>query len=88
MASLGKIGSGFSHAAVFEQVVAANSPDSPNFTSVPLPSLLHGSMMDDPSTPMLDVGVSLASCPGRKPPFLTVKRPARPYKSAIENRFT
>jgi hypothetical protein len=27
-------------------------------------------------------------CPGRKPPFLVVKRPARPYKSAIENRFT
>jgi hypothetical protein len=27
-------------------------------------------------------------CPGRKPPFLAVKRPARPYKSAIEKRFT
>jgi hypothetical protein len=27
-------------------------------------------------------------CPGRKPQFLAVKRPARPYKSAIENRFT
>jgi hypothetical protein len=27
-------------------------------------------------------------CPGRKPPCLAVKRPARPHKSAIENRFT
>jgi hypothetical protein len=27
-------------------------------------------------------------CPGRKPAFLVFKRPARPYKSAIENRFT
>ena len=26
--------------------------------------------------------------PGRKPPFLAVKRPARPYKSAIQKRFT
>jgi hypothetical protein len=26
--------------------------------------------------------------PGRKPPLLAVKRPARPYKSAMENRFT
>ena len=25
---------------------------------------------------------------GRKPPFLAVKRPARPYKSPIQNRFT
>jgi hypothetical protein len=23
-------------------------------------------------------------CPGRKPPFLVVKRPARPYKSTID----
>jgi hypothetical protein len=30
----------------------------------------------------------LAHCPGRKPPFLAAKRPARPYKSAIQNRFT
>jgi hypothetical protein len=27
-------------------------------------------------------------CPGQKPPFLPVKRPARPYKSPIQNRFT
>ena len=27
-------------------------------------------------------------CPGREPPFLAVKRPARPYKSAVANRFT
>jgi hypothetical protein len=26
-------------------------------------------------------------CPGRKPPFLYVKRPARPYKTAIQKRF-
>jgi hypothetical protein len=25
---------------------------------------------------------------GRKPPFVAVKRPARPYKTAVENRFT
>jgi hypothetical protein len=29
-----------------------------------------------------------ASLPGRKPPFWAVKRPARPYKIAIQNRFT
>ena len=27
-------------------------------------------------------------CPGRKPAFLVFKRPARPYKSPIQNRFT
>ena len=27
-------------------------------------------------------------CPGQKPPFLAVKRPARPYKTTIQNRFT
>ena len=27
-------------------------------------------------------------CPGREPPFLAVKRPARPYKRAIQTRFT
>jgi hypothetical protein len=27
-------------------------------------------------------------CPGRKSPVLAVKRPARPYKSATQNRFT
>jgi hypothetical protein len=27
-------------------------------------------------------------CPGWKMSFLVVKRPARPYKSAIQNRFT
>ena len=26
-------------------------------------------------------------CPGRKPPFSAVKRPARPHESAIQNRF-
>jgi hypothetical protein len=29
-----------------------------------------------------------AHCPGQKPPFLAVTRPARPYKTAIESRFT
>jgi hypothetical protein len=28
------------------------------------------------------------SCPGRKSPFLAVKRPARPYKNTIQNRST
>ena len=28
------------------------------------------------------------NCPRRKPPFLAVKRPARPYKSPIQNRFS
>jgi hypothetical protein len=27
-------------------------------------------------------------CPGRKPPFSAAKRPARPYKNAIQNRIT
>ena len=26
-------------------------------------------------------------CPGREPPFSAVTRPARPYKTAIQNRF-
>ena len=37
----------------------------------------------------LDLGIVVAgACPGRKPPLLAVKRPARPYKIAIQNRFT
>jgi hypothetical protein len=28
------------------------------------------------------------NCPGRKPPFWTVTRPGRPYKSATQSRFT
>jgi hypothetical protein len=35
-----------------------------------------------------DRDVLESHCPGRTPPFLAVKRPACPYKSAIENRFT
>ena len=31
--------------------------------------------------------VVLRHCPGQKPPKRAVKRPARPYKSAIQNRF-
>jgi hypothetical protein len=31
---------------------------------------------------------SAAHCPGQKPPFLAVKRPARPYKTAIQKQFT
>jgi hypothetical protein len=27
-------------------------------------------------------------CPGRKPPFWAVRRPARPYKSPIQNVFS
>jgi hypothetical protein len=34
------------------------------------------------------VVVSIAVCPGRKPPFLAVKHPARPYKRAVQTRFT
>jgi hypothetical protein len=29
-----------------------------------------------------------ANCAGRKPPFLVVKRHARPYKSPVQNLFT
>jgi hypothetical protein len=39
----------------------------------------------------LDDGVDDAlatDCPGREPPFLAVQRPARPFKSPIQNRFT
>jgi hypothetical protein len=35
-----------------------------------------------------DFGLRRCDCPGQKPPFLAVKRSARPYKSTIENRFT
>jgi hypothetical protein len=31
---------------------------------------------------------SAAHCSGRKPPVLPGKRPARPHKSAMQNRFT
>jgi hypothetical protein len=43
-----------------------------------------------PSGERLEVGLpGLARhCPGRNPPFLAVKRPARPYKSPIQTRFT
>ena len=30
----------------------------------------------------------LPDCPGRKPPFWPVKRPVRPYKHTVQNRFT
>ena len=29
-----------------------------------------------------------STCPGRKPPFSAVKRPARPSKNTIQNQFT
>jgi hypothetical protein len=32
-------------------------------------------------------GRARRNCPRRKPPFWAVKRPARPYKSPIQNRF-
>jgi hypothetical protein len=31
---------------------------------------------------------AVEDCPGRKPPFLAIKRPAHPYKCATQNRFT
>ena len=34
------------------------------------------------------VGIDRGTCPGQKPPFWDVKRPAGPYKRAIQNRFT
>jgi hypothetical protein len=37
-----------------------------------------------------DEGLALAlqpHCPGQKPPKRAVKRPARPYKSSIQNQF-
>ena len=36
---------------------------------------------------LLDLAGQL-DCPGREPPFLAVKCPARPYKRAMQNRFT
>jgi hypothetical protein len=32
--------------------------------------------------------LGVVHCPGRKPPFWAAKRPARPYKTAIQNQFT
>ena len=37
---------------------------------------------------LLHAGEVVVRCVGRKPPFLAIKHPARPYKSAIQNRFT
>ena len=33
------------------------------------------------------LGKDAVYCPGRKPPKRAAKRPARPYKSTIQNRF-
>jgi hypothetical protein len=35
-----------------------------------------------------DAGAEDRHCPGREPPLFAVKRPARPYETAIEKRFT
>jgi hypothetical protein len=35
-----------------------------------------------------DARADRGHCPGQKPAFLVFKRPARPYKSPIQNRFT
>jgi hypothetical protein len=41
------------------------------------------------SAPMRPVVSSVSGhCPGREPPFLAVKRPARPHRSTIQNQFT
>ena len=37
---------------------------------------------------LVEPGADPADCPGREPPFLVVKRNARPHRSAIQNRFT
>jgi hypothetical protein len=36
----------------------------------------------------LQLGPPPADCPGRKPAFLVFKRPARPYKSPVQNGFS
>ena len=41
-----------------------------------------------PQHPALVLHGRFAHCPGRKPPFWAGKRPARPYKSGVQNRFT
>jgi hypothetical protein len=35
-----------------------------------------------------DQGLETEDCPSRESPKRVVKRPARPYKNAIQNRFT
>ena len=53
------------------------------------PSLLKRFYNSMDRLALLDrLGDGATLCPGRKPPFWTVKRPARPYKIAIQNRFT
>jgi hypothetical protein len=42
----------------------------------------HDELVFEPDALLL-----LDDCPGRKTPFLVVKRPSRPYKNAMENRF-
>ena len=44
--------------------------------------------LDDVAAGEAVLPVQPGVCPGRKPPLLAVKHPARPYKSAIRNRFT
>ena len=50
--------------------------------------LLLVGLVDQLVHQQLPLAVLLEDCAGRKPSFLAAKRPVRPYKSAIENRFT
>ena len=54
----------------------------------------HGGQLGEDGDVAHDAGRALGGggvggdCPGQKPPFWAVKHPARPYRSAIENRCT
>ena len=47
--------------------------------------LAAADVLDLPELAPLVAGGHLRDCPGRKPPFLAVKRPPRPYKTAMQN---
>jgi hypothetical protein len=49
--------------------------------------LAHRPTAEDADLAVVVAG-DLADCPGRKPAFLVFKRPARPYKSPIQNGFS
>jgi hypothetical protein len=63
---------------------AGDHPGDSNIVVVDVPLALWHPELAEP----VAVVAREDDCPDRNPPFLAVKRAARPYKTGIENRFT